>query len=103
MRIVGVVSFANYEEVLKKCNQKLSRKRGINGRREIEKVTCKLYTASPVMNLSEEFSDFQIVFILDLTCVPYIDQTACQAFMEWINSVKELVEVSLAVPEGKSP
>ena len=34
--------------------------------------------------------------------MPYIDQTACQAFIEWINSVKEFVEVSLVVPEGKS-
>ena len=38
MRIVGVVSFANYEEVLKKCNQKLSRKESINERKENEKV-----------------------------------------------------------------
>ena len=37
-----------------------------------------------------------------MTCVPYIDQTACQAFIEWINSVREFVEVSLVVPEGKS-
>ena len=40
------------------------------------------------------------VYIIDLTSVPHIDQTACKAFIEWIDSVKDIAEVCLVVPEG---
>jgi len=74
-RIIGVVSFANFERVLKKCNKKL------------RKVKLSEDSDKPVM-------------IIDLTSVPYIDQTACKAFIEWINSVEDLCYASLVAPEG---
>jgi len=75
-RIIGVVSFANYEKVLKKCNKKL------------RKVKRSEDSDKPVM-------------IIDLTSVPYIDQTACKAFIEWVNSVDDLCYPSLVAPEGE--
>ena len=41
------------------------------------------------------------VLIIDLTSVPYLDQTACKAFIEWVGSIDEKAHVSLVAPEGK--
>ena len=60
MRIVGVVSFANYEEVLKKCNQKLSRKENINGRKENEKVNATSNQIHQLRTLCERLNDFRL-------------------------------------------
>ena len=72
-----MVSFANYEKVLKKCNKKLNR-----------------------IKKAEEDGD-KPVLIIDLTSVPYLDQTACKAFIEWVGSIDEKAHVSLVAPEGK--
>ena len=76
LRIIGVVSFANYEKVLKKCNKKLNR-----------------------IKKAEEDGD-KPVLIIDLTSVPYLDQTACKAFIEWVGSIDDKAHVSLVAPEG---
>ena len=41
------------------------------------------------------------MLIIDLTSVPYLDQTACKAFIEWLGSVDEKAHFSLVAPEGK--
>ena len=60
MRIVGVVSFANYEEVLKKCDQKLSRKKSINGRKENEKVRATSIQIRQLQTLCERLNNFRL-------------------------------------------
>ena len=44
---------------------------------------------------------FTQVLIIDLTSVPYLDQTACKAFIEWVGSVDEKAHISLVAPEGQ--
>ena len=41
------------------------------------------------------------VLIIDLTCVPYLDQTACKAFIEWIGFVQEKAHILMVAPEGQ--
>ena len=61
MRIVGVVSFANYEEVLKKCDQKLSRKKkSINGRKENGKVRATSIQIRQLWTLCERLNNFRL-------------------------------------------
>ena len=40
------------------------------------------------------------LFIVDLKSVPYIDQTACKALIEWIGSVDNKAHLAIVAHDG---
>ena len=40
------------------------------------------------------------LFIVDLKSVPYIDQTACKALIEWIGSVDDKAHLAIVAHDG---
>ena len=39
--------------------------------------------------------------VIDLTSVPYLDQSAAKAFIDWMSSVHDQCFPSIVAPEGK--
>lgn len=99
IRVSGVVSFANYELLLKKCNKKLDKINTVGGNQK----PVSIYITNQIVYRNFQYHIMILcfkLFIIDLKSVPYIDQTACKALIEWIGSVDNKAHLAIVAHDG---
>ena len=99
IRVSGVVSFANYELLLKKCNKKLDKINTVGGNQK----PVSIYITNQIVYRNFQYHIMILcfkLFIIDLKSVPYIDQTACKALIEWIESVDDKAHLAIVAHDG---
>lgn len=79
LNITGVLTFANMETVLKKCRRVIENKK------------------------ADDDDDMELKAILEMSCVPYVDQMAAKTLLDWIDDIvtDDLANVSVVVPQDE--